>query len=759
MKKILIILSLFSTLSFAHAVFGQKKPPRVVTRKEIVGVTVKAAPEPEVSTKNLSDEQKLRLETFRAVWKIIDQYYFDRTFNGLNWQKLKYENELKVVALKTDDALYDLLNELVGKLNASHFAIVPPEYLKEIEKLKELSDKREKQNQAENSGDGEDETKDDAGEDSGEDEEFLKMLDEYNSRYGIGADVRLFDRDVVITHVDKNSAAEKAGLKAGQIIKTVNGISLAEFIGRLEKFEPFEKKLKKQVTVYIETILFNGDKDSELTLEYDGGDGKLKNVSIKREKLEGELIKVMSNMPRQFLQFERKDIDDETGYVRFNIFTVESAEKFCDAISYFKNKKQLVIDLRGNIGGSFGSLFGIMGLLIQDVTPLGTEISAERAEPRYIRPHLKNFKGKIAVLVDGSSMSAAEIISAGLQDNGRAVIVGETSGGEALPSILTELPNGAIFQYPVANFKSPKGIVLEGKGVSPDIAVMLDRKLLLEGRDNQLESALASFKNEKTIEKKVEKKENVIITGSAAKPPPPPPPPAPMPAGKIIKKAPEKDVYDAKAVEIIGKYIANIGGEENLKKLESLSASGDSFISRAGAKVAGTFSRVQRNTGKITDTYRFDGIGEISEIFDGEKFVVQTQLNGAMPVMIPVKINEMKLEKDFLELVNLKTNYSKVKFLGNFERLGSRVNLIELKNKNDYGFVLAFDEKTNLIVQRTGTATDVSYEDYRKVGEYLLPFKLSQANIVSVEIFSYKINEKIDDASFAQKASCFDRVD
>lgn len=755
MKKILILIGLFSLLNLTQTIFGQKKPPRTVTRKEIISVTVKNKPEPEVSTKNLSDEQKLRLETFREVWKIIDEFYFDRTFNGLNWQKLKYENELKVVALKTDDRLYDLLNELVEKLNASHFAIVPPEYLKEIEKLKELSDKREKQNQGENSGDGDDETADNADENSGEDEEFLKMLDEYNSRYGIGADVRLFDQDVVITHIDKNSAAEKAGLKAGQTIKTVNGISLNEFIGRLAKFESFEKKLKKQVTVYIETILFNGDKDSTLTLEYDDGSGEIKNVSIKREKLEGELIKVMSNMPRQFLQFERKDIDDETGYVRFNIFTVESAEKFCDAISYFKNKKQLVIDLRGNIGGSFGSLFGIMGLLIQDVTPLGTEINAEREEKRVIRPHLKNFKGKIAVLVDGSSLSAAEIISAGLQDNERAVIVGETSGGEALPSILTELPNGAIFQYPVANFKSPKGIVLEGKGVSPDIAVTLDRKLLLEGRDNQLESALASFKNEK----KIEKKEAASITGSAAKPPPPPPPPAPMPAGKIVNKAPEKDIYDAKAVEIIEKYIAKIGGEENLKKLESLSASGDSFITRTGAKLAGTFSRVQRNTGKNTDTYRFDGIGEISEIFDGEKFIVQTQLNGATPVMIPVKINELKLEKDFLELVNLKTNYSKVKLLGNFERLGSRVNLIEMKNKNDYGFVLAFDEKTNLLIQRTGTATDVSYEDYRKVGEYLLPFKLSQANIVSVEIFSYKINEKIDDASFAQKTSCFDRID
>ena len=78
----------------------------------------------------------------------------------MNWQKLRYENELKVIALKTDAELYDLVNNLVGKLNASHFAIIPPEYLKEIEKLKKLSEEREKKKQKESFGDGKDEAKD-----------------------------------------------------------------------------------------------------------------------------------------------------------------------------------------------------------------------------------------------------------------------------------------------------------------------------------------------------------------------------------------------------------------------------------------------------------------------------------------------------------------------------------------------------------------------------------------------------------------------
>ena len=747
MKKNLIILTTISLVFFTQFIFGQKKrPPRVITRKEIIGVTVRATNEPEVSTKNLTDEQKLRLETFRTVWKIINEFYFDRTFNGLNWQKLRYENELKVVALKTDAQLYELLNGLVDKLNASHFAIIPPEYMREIENLKKLSDAREKANKKANSDDETNGEDDNESEITDEDDDYSKMIAEFNSRYGIGANVRLFGQEVVITHIDKNSASEKAGLKTGYAVKSVNGIALAEFIARMQKFDNYEKKLKQQVSVYIETILFNGDKDSALTMDYDDGSGQVKNVSIKREKLEGDLIKIMSNMPRMFLQFEKRSIDDNTGYVRFNIFTVESAEKFCEAVGDFKEKKNLIIDLRGNIGGSFAALFGITGLLIQNGVSLGTEINGDRTENRFIQPHLKNFKGKITVLVDSTSLSAAEILTAGLQDNERAVVVGETSGGEALPSITTELPTGAIFQYPVSNFKTPKGTVLEGRGVKPDIEVALDRKLLLEGRDNQLETAIASFNTE--IKKKTETTE--VLLPPTAKPLPP--------RAKIQKLEPQKEVFDPKALEIIEKFVTNLGGAENLKNLQSLTADGQSFITRAGAKIPGTFQRVQ-TLGKNIDIYNFDGIGEISELFDGEKFIVQTQLNGITPMTMPSKIAELKLEKDFLEFVNLKSNYTKISFLGNFDRLGKRVNLLDVKNANGYGFVLAFDEKTNLLVQRTGTTTDVSYEDYRKIGNYLLPFKLSQANVLSVEIESYKINEKVDEKSFVRKTSCFDRVD
>ncbi len=749
-KTRLIFLIFILVLSFNQSNFAQKKRPKTVTRKEIISVIVKAKPEPEVSTANLSEAQKLRLETFRTVWKIIDDFYFDRTFNGLNWHKLKYETELQVVALKTDFELYALLNNLVGRLNASHFAIVPPEYIREIENVKKEAKAAEKKIE---DGDKEKKDADEDEDESGDDDELAKSLEEYDSRYGIGAEVKILNREIIITHISKNSAAEKAGLKIGYAVKKINGVSLDDFIARLLKFESSENRLLTEIPVYIKSFLFNGEKDSAVVVTYDDGSGQNKDVLIKREKLDGELIKIISNMPRQFLEFETKSLDDETGYIKFNVFTVKSVEKFCSAITQLKDKKNLIIDLRGNIGGSFGALFGIAGLLVQEKLFLGTEISIDTQEQRMIEPHVKNFKGKVAVLIDNTSLSAAEILSAGLQESGRAVLIGETSGGQALPSIVKLLPTGAVFQYPVSNFKTAKGKILEGKGVTPDVTVALDKNQLLGGTDNQLDRAISYIEKLEKLPA-ANAKTDVPKTAETSKNPP-----AKIAAPNIVRKTAVKEKYDPKALEIIENYVAAIGGAENLRKIETLKSEGSSVITRAGAQISGGFRQIRNSSGKNSDTYMFDGVGDVSEIFDGEKFFVQTQVNGIQNVELPVKIAELKLEKDFLELVNVKSVYRSVAFLGNFERLGGRVNLIDVKNADGSGFVLAFDAKTNLLVQRTGIATDVSFGDYRKVGDYLFPFKMSQAGLVEIELDSVKINEKIDDISFTRKTSCFDKID
>jgi carboxyl-terminal processing protease len=103
------------------------------------------------------------------------------------------------------------------------------------------------------------------------------------------------------------------------------------------------------------------------------------------------------------------------------------------------------------------------------------------------------------VLVDELSASSSEEFAGGLQAIGRAVVVGGRTRGSVLIADFAQLPNGATFVYAVALTRLADGTMLEGRGVIPDIEVELDRDLLLQGVDLQLEAAI------EYIERKTEK--------------------------------------------------------------------------------------------------------------------------------------------------------------------------------------------------------------------------------------------------------------
>jgi carboxyl-terminal processing protease len=77
-----------------------------------------------------------------------------------------------------------------------------------------------------------------------------------------------------------------------------------------------------------------------------------------------------------------------------------------------------------------------------------------------------------------------------MQENGRALICGEPTLGAVLPSLVERLAGGAVLQYAIADFKTPKGVLLEGRGVVPDLPVSPRREDYYDGRDPVLERAL-----------------------------------------------------------------------------------------------------------------------------------------------------------------------------------------------------------------------------------------------------------------------------
>lgn len=400
------------------------------------------------------DRGAIRQQTFEIVWQTVKEKHFDPAIGGVDWDKARETYALRVAAVKSDRELYLLLQEMLGLLRQSHFNIIPPESL--------------------------------APEDQNE-----------PSSGGIGIDIRLIGGAAVITRVEPDSSAARAGLRPGFLIKQVGGKSieaiLAAFAKSAERAEIKNIHMTRSVLAAI-----NGDPGNSVKIVYLDDRDRPRETTLIRESLKGELSPRLGNFPPQYTEFETKRISNGSsgyiGYIRFNIFTAPVIEKLKAAITGFGDADGMIFDLRGNPGGIGGIATTIAGRICDKPGSLGV-MKMRSGELKFaFFPQENSYAGPVAVLIDGMSASTSEVFSGGIQEMGRAVIIGERSVGAALPSFFQKLPTGALFQFAIADFKTPKGVLIEGRGVIPDVEVKYDRASLLAGRDAQLEAAVEQIR-------------------------------------------------------------------------------------------------------------------------------------------------------------------------------------------------------------------------------------------------------------------------
>jgi carboxyl-terminal processing protease len=190
--------------------------------------------------------------------------------------------------------------------------------------------------------------------------------------------------------------------------------------------------------------------------------------------------------------------------IAFNIWMVPLVRAFDAAIDAMRDVNGMVIDLRGNPGGLGAMIMGLAGHFVSDRISLGTMAMRDSelnfvANPRLVNPaghRVTAYGGPLAVLVDDMSGSASEIFAGGLQAIGRARIFGDVTMGAVLPAMFDRLPNGDVMAHAVADFVTPAGVRLEGRGVIPDERIVLTREDLLANHDAPLEAALAWIGNQ-----------------------------------------------------------------------------------------------------------------------------------------------------------------------------------------------------------------------------------------------------------------------
>lgn len=280
-------------------------------------------------------------------------------------------------------------------------------------------------------------------------ENMLTQLDPYTEYYseenmgdlqflttgeyaGIGAIISQNNGRVVVNEPYEGLPADKAGLKAGDVILEIDGENMRE------------------ATVKEVSDQLKGTPGTELQLIFSRpGENKERTVSIIREKIEIDPI-TYANV-----------FDDNIGYLHFSGFTSRGAERVRQTVQELKEKgaTSLIMDLRGNGGGILDEAVDVVNLFV----PKGEEIVSTKGK---VKEWDRSYRTRnqpldtimpIVVLIDTGSASASEIVAGGLQDLDRAVIVGNRSFGKGLVQTPRDLPYGGNIKITTSKYYIPSG--------------------------------------------------------------------------------------------------------------------------------------------------------------------------------------------------------------------------------------------------------------------------------------------------------------
>lgn len=278
----------------------------------------------------------------------------------------------------------------------------------------------------------------------------------------------------------------------------------------------------------------------QTTLEFVANSDQRKTVSVDVARPKGKKLQFIEPM-----LVEAKRLGETLGYLKIAMFPgmigVLVANQISDAVASLGDIDRLIIDLRGNTGGGIAAL-RVMSFLTPDRVPVGFALDRRRTTatldteklsfPRFTRipPSTRSlwllgvryapamltkksivleseglgpmpFHGRIVLLVDRHTASAAEMIVAFARENSLATIMGEKTAGRLLSSTSVKVGKGFRLALPTGAYYTWKGSVLEGTPIEPDRMLEFDwPDRHLHGRDRQLDCAIDYFQSKATAQ-------------------------------------------------------------------------------------------------------------------------------------------------------------------------------------------------------------------------------------------------------------------
>jgi carboxyl-terminal processing protease len=430
--RVVALLAVLSVYPFSFTLFPSHSPiPKARAAGNEAALISTATPEG-------------RLAVFDDAWARINERYYDQTFHGLDWDAQRTTFRTLAAKAGSSQDLYAVLRRMIASLNDPHTRVFAPE----------------------------------------------EKFDWWRPRFvSVGLALAEIAGVPTVIKVDNNSAAQRAGVRAGDVIESVDGeVALALVRSRLTQLsDPASASARFRVFAK----LLDGQSGTSVDVTWKEKDGKQKSARFERYWQQRELGVRMRR--------ER----GEYAVIEIDAFTKPIAVAFARSLKQkLAGARGLILDLRSNGGGDAEAMsdiasafLGIGSNLGQFTDRAGTSFTISTHLRSALTPDpLEQTKLPLIVLTSERTASAAEIFVEALRISRRATIIGtETCGCVLAVRTRHLLPDGGLLDVSELDYETAQGQRLEGHGLKPDETVTTERSDLYSRRDRALELAVKAI--------------------------------------------------------------------------------------------------------------------------------------------------------------------------------------------------------------------------------------------------------------------------
>lgn len=289
------------------------------------------------------------------------------------------------------------------------------------------------------------------------------MIETEGAFGGVGIVIGVKDKTLTVVSPIEGTPGEQAGIKSGDQILKIDG------------------KESKDMALDEAVNKIRGPEGSQVTL------------TIRRPANQEVKDYVLTRSNIQIKTVAGKMLPNQIGYIRISMFNENTGSDFVKKYQDLEKEgmKAVVLDLRDNPGGLLEESVKVAGMLV----PKGPVVSVVTRDGQR-ETHSSNLaavKYPVAVLVNGGSASASEIVAGAIQDTGAGTLVGTKTYGKGSVQTLLRLDNGTAIKLTIAKYLTPKDRSINGIGIEPDVKVELP-EVSPQMKDTQLEKAIEIVK-------------------------------------------------------------------------------------------------------------------------------------------------------------------------------------------------------------------------------------------------------------------------